>query len=435
VTRKAILLLVLLLAIFMAWRFIRPLNVFVVTEAFERPEDTSVIPQPLAGLGAGECAVCHQDFYAEWRTTMHSQAWTDPYFQTDWQFDRSQQICKNCHIPLDRQQEHLVLGFRDKDKWDPILAPNPDFDPKLQHEGVTCAACHLREGKIIGVLGIEDAPHPVKKIDDPNTVCVRCHVVEGERWDTFFRFPPCGTVAEIQANPYSRLTPGDIETLQDASGSPPEVPLAGATDLALPSKHQRGESGEVVLSDKSALGCVQCHMPLVQRPLVEGGQVRPVRRHLWRGGHDPDMVKSGLEVQLEEAAGESPDSRRFVLTLTNVGAAHYLPTGTPDRFLSINFSLLDREGVVLKTQRHTARRTVIWRPFIVDLWDTRLPRWQPRSYEFSVPVTNTSDSAAVEAVVRYHLLDEKRRKRIGYDNKEPIAYDVFRQTVPLADTQ
>jgi hypothetical protein len=416
----------LVLVAFMGWRFVRPMNVFVVTEAFDRPEDTSVIPQSLAGLGAGECAACHQDFYAEWRTTMHSQAWTDPYFQADWQFDRSQQICKNCHIPLDRQQEHRVLGFRDKDKWDPILAPNPDFDPELQHEGVTCAACHLRDGKIVGVLGINDAPHPVKKIDDPNTVCVRCHVVEGERWDTFFRFPPCGTVAEIRANPYSRMTADDIEAQLDASDPSSEALLVGNT---------RGGSGEIVLPDIDSLGCVQCHMPLVQRPLVEGGQIRPVRRHLWRGGHDPDMVKSGLEVQFEEINAESPGSRHFVLTLTNVGAAHYLPTGTPDRFLSMNFSLLDREGMVLKTQRHTARRTVIWRPFIIDLWDTRLPRWQPRSYEFSVPVTATSEPAAVEAVVRYHLLDEKRRKRIGYDNKDPIAYDVFRQTIPLVHEQ
>ena len=60
VVRKAILLLVVLLAIFLAWRLIRPLNIFVVTEAFERPEDTSIIPEPLAGLGARECAVCRQ---------------------------------------------------------------------------------------------------------------------------------------------------------------------------------------------------------------------------------------------------------------------------------------------------------------------------------------------------------------------------------------
>jgi len=60
VTQKAILLLVLLPAIFLAWRFIRPLNIFVVTEAFELPEDTPDIPQPLVGLGARECAACHR---------------------------------------------------------------------------------------------------------------------------------------------------------------------------------------------------------------------------------------------------------------------------------------------------------------------------------------------------------------------------------------
>jgi len=33
--------------------------------------------------------------------------------------------------------------------------------------------------------------------------------------------------------------------------------------------------------------------------------------------------------------------------------------------------------------------------------------------------------------VRYHLLDESRRKRINYKNTTPIAYDVFRQNISL----
>ena len=394
-TRRAIVLLVLLLAVFLVWRLIRPLNIFVVTEAFERPEDTSEIPQPLAGLGARECAACHQEFYDEWRTSIHSQAWTDPYFQTDWQFDNSQQICRNCHTPLDRQQPHLILGFRDKDKWDPVMEPNPDFDPDLQHEGVTCTACHLRDGKIVGVQGIKDAPHPVRQLNDPNEVCVRCHVVDGDRWDTFFRFPPCGTVAEIQSSPSA------------------------------------GKTGELTLTDIGLLGCVQCHMPLVDRPLVEGGKVRPARQHLWRGGHDPSMVKQGLEVLFEETEKQSADERRFILTITNVGAAHYIPTGTPDRHLTIELRLLDSEGGVLTQQSHSIKRTVIWRPFIIDLWDTRLPRWQPRRYELSVPANRKQKPAAVEAIVRYHLLDERRRKRIGYENEDPIAYEVFRKKLSL----
>ena len=216
-----------------------------------------------------------------------------------------------------------------------------------------------------------------------------------DRWDTFFRFPPCGTVAEIQSSPST------------------------------------GKTGELTLTDIGSLGCVQCHMPLVERPLVAGGQVRPARQHLWRGGHDPAMVKQALEVLWDEAEKQSANERQFVLTITNVGAAHYLPTGTPDRHLTIDLRLLDSEGRVLKEQRHSIKRTVMWRPFIIDLWDTRLPRWQPREYKLSVPVDSKRKPAVVEAIVRYHLLDERRRKRIGYENEDPIAYEVFKQQLSL----
>lgn len=405
--KRAIIIGIVLLAVaFTVWRFVRPMNIFVVAEAFERPISTTLIPDSLETLSAKECANCHQEFFDEWATTIHSQAWTDPYFQVDFEFDGSQQICLNCHIPLDRQQENLVLGFRDKDKWDPILVPNQDFDPGLQKEGVTCAACHLREGKIIGPFGSDSAPHPGEKIKDSNQICVSCHVVGGERWDTFFKFPPCGTVAEIQT------------TRDDRSAGESLVP-------------ESGSSGEIVVPDTPSLGCVGCHMPLVKRPLVEDGEVRTVRRHLWRGGHDPEMVKSGLAIDLQEETPPEPGKRRFALTITNVGTAHYLPTGTPDRHLTVSLRALDREGSVLEEESHTLKRTILWRPFIIDLWDTRLRRGQPRTYDIEFASDGKDAPAAVEAVVRYFLVDEKRRKRIGYEDKDATSYEVFRQLVAL----
>jgi hypothetical protein len=415
--RRTLVTLVLLgLVVFLVWRFIRPMNIFVVSDAFEQAIPTTDIPPQLSTLRAEECGACHQVFYKEWQTTIHSQAWTDPYFQTDWQFDGSQHVCRNCHTPLDRQQPHTVTGFRDRDKWDPIMAPNPDFDPGLQHEGVTCAACHLREGKIVGVQGTRDAPHPVQQLDDPNQVCVRCHVVEGDRWDTFFRFPPCGTVAEIQATSRN-LPPGAAKTVKPGD-SMPALPAAGKT-------------GETAMPDTRSLGCVQCHMPLLERPLVAGGEVRPTRQHLWRGGHDPEMVKQGLDVLFSEVGEAGKAQREFTLTITNVGAAHFIPTGTPDRYLTVELRLLDRDGRVLEEQQHTIRRTVMWRPFIIDLRDTRLPRWQPRSYTLSVTENSRDKPAVAEAIVRYHLLNESRRRRIGYENREPVSYEVFRQKLSL----
>ncbi len=399
--KKRTVILILLLTIFilfLGWRFVRPMNIFVVSPSFERPIDTSNAPTMFQTLSAQECAACHREFYDEWATTIHSQAWTDPYFQVDWRFEDKPQVCKNCHIPLDRQQEHQVLGFRDSEKWDPILAPNPDFDAELQHEGVTCNVCHLRDGKILGVYGDSNAPHPVERIDNPNRVCVRCHVVSGERWDTFFKFPPCGTVAEIQTNQGKQCVK-DVDNL--------------TTDTI------------------AALGCVDCHMPLLQRPLVTGGKVRATRRHLWRGGHEPAMVKQALTISFEETAGVAAGEHRFELAITNSGAAHYVPTGTPDRHLTVQLRLLDAKGKVLKEEDHLLKRTVMWRPFIIDLWDTRLPHGEQRSYHLAFP--DQQQAVAVEAVVRYHLLDEKRRQRIGYENKEPIAYDVFRQRLPVTE--
>lgn len=399
----------IIVIVFFAWRFIRPMNIFIVDDRFAWPVDTSQTPAVLGKLSAKECATCHQEFYDEWKTTIHSKAWTEPYFQTDWKFDGSQHSCRLCHTPLDRQQPQKVLGYRDTDKWDPILEDNPDFDPKLQHEGVTCAACHYRDGKIVGVLGNTNAPHPVKKLDDANQVCVRCHIVEGDKWDTFFRFPPCGTVAEIESS-------RSQSTTNNKTANRP------------------GLSGEHLISDSSSLGCVDCHMPLMKRSLVKGGVVRDTRQHFWRGGHDPAMVKKALTIKFSEdnLIDENPSSkgkRLFTLTIMNTGAAHYVPTGTPDRHLTVQLRVLDKKNNVLDESSNIIRRNVMWRPFIIDLKDTRLPRGQARSYD--IEISDPQKAVSVEAVVRYHLLDEKRRQRIGYENKTPIGYDIFRQKIAL----
>lgn len=374
---------------FLGWRFVRPMNIFVVSSAFERPIDTAAAPAALGKLRADECGVCHPAELAEWKTSIHSRAWTEAYFQVDFRFDGNQQICKNCHIPLDRQQEHRVLGFRDADKWEPILAPNPAFDPVLQHEGVTCAACHLREGKILGSSRARgESPHAVEALADPNEICVGCHVVQGERWDTFYRIPPCGTTAEIAAG----------------------------------KGEWKGRSGEYAVPKVGELGCVQCHMPLVERPIAEGGTPRPARQHLWRGGHDPATVRSALAASFSEPAA-SGNERSVEFTLTNVGADHFLPTGTPDRHLTVRLRALDAQDRVLREQSHVLERTIMWRPFIADLWDTRLPRGEARRYRLELP----PGTETVTAQVRYHLLGEPRRRRIGYEPVEPISYIVHEE--------
>jgi hypothetical protein len=389
------------LSLFLAWRFLRPMNIFIVSEAFERPIPVKELPAAVDSQSAKACGRCHTEIYTEWTTTIHSQAWTDPYFQVDWKFDGSQQICKNCHIPLQDQQEHLVMGFRDQEKWDPILKPNPHFDAALQHEGVTCNVCHLREGKILGPGARSSAPHAVEKMENSNHACIRCHVVQGDRWDTFFRFPPCGTVAEIEAG----------------RGRPPS------------------RSGEVTAENPASLGCVECHMPTVTRALVPGGPPRATRQHLWRGGHDPEMVRQGLDVQFTRQARPTGKDPKFILRLENVGAGHFLPTGTPDRYLSVALRLLDMDGKAVKEEQSVLKRTIMWRPFIVDLWDTRLAPHEPRTFTLEYSKKRYPGAKVVEAVVHYHLVDEARRQRIDYRNTEPIEFEIYRKRLPLGGAE
>ena len=109
--------------------------------------------------------------------------------------------------------------------------------------------------------------------------------------------------------------------------------------------------------------------------------------------------------------------------LTNTGTAHFLPTGTPDRHLTVQLRALDAGGGVVRETTDTLERVIMWRPFIVDLRDTRLAYRTPRRYVLELP----SEARTIEAQVRYHLLAESRRKRIGYEPGEPISYVIFDQ--------
>ena len=144
-----------------------------------------------------------------------------------------------------------------------------------------------------------------------------------------------------------------------------------------------GTVAEIMESGGSPPNCTSCHMPAVERPLVAGGAARPSRMHLFRGGHDSETVRQALAVDVEMSTTGS-DERTATVGVRNTGAAHYLPTGVPDRHLTVEFRLLGEDGRLLEERTHRLKRTIMWRPFIVDLWDTRLPSGARRAYTFAV---------------------------------------------------
>ena len=68
-----------------------------------------------------------------------------------------------------------------------VKIANPNFDPELQKEGITCISCHVRTDKktresyIIGPNGSQFSPHPVKQDRHfLRDICHRCHNPQGE---------------------------------------------------------------------------------------------------------------------------------------------------------------------------------------------------------------------------------------------------------------
>jgi hypothetical protein len=130
------------------------------------------------------------------------------------------------------------------------------------------------------------------------------------------------------------------------------------------------------LWSEGGASCQECHMPN--------------RRHLWKGIHDPEWVKSSVqvEVKMKQAQSVTRHSVELLVEITNASVGHKFPTYvTPKVF--VRAALLDQhEGTLPGTQqeiiigwdaRHEGGK---W----VEHFDTRVPpgkkfsqtfRWNP----------------------------------------------------------
>lgn len=78
-----------------------------------------------------DCAACHAEIATEWRQSLHSRSWTDPFFQKAYVAEPVA-FCRNCHAP----------------------AVNPlKFSANAANDGISCAVCHVRAGVVFGSKG------------------------------------------------------------------------------------------------------------------------------------------------------------------------------------------------------------------------------------------------------------------------------------------
>ncbi|MBL4802166.1 MAG: hypothetical protein JKY45_09740 [Emcibacter sp.] len=254
------------------------------------PQEWSELEQ---SLHPESCAQCHEEKYNEWKTSLHAQAFSPGFVGQIMTYTTERaNNCMECHAPLAEQKQDFEAAGKQGEFHIPTAQG-------LAAVGNSCAGCHIRENKRFGppkrdsgATGQSDTDNPhggvFRTVDfEKSDFCASCHQFPQEY--AINGKPLENTVFEWQASP------------QAAQG----------------------------------ISCQNCHMP--------------DRKHLWRGIHDPDMVKSGLTAEYDVKTNKA----RF--TLTNTGVGHAFPSYITPKVI-MQAVALDQQG---QPKPETARSYII----------------------------------------------------------------------------
>lgn len=239
------------------------------------PVDPGPTPRGLANRSAQGCNACHGATHDAWRSSAHAAPMSPTFLEAT----AGTPECRVCHLPLSDQHATLFTPGEPHAE----RPPNARFDATLATEGVTCAACHLREGHVIGGTPPARAPHPGRFTTDLGTseACATCHQLT---W------------------------PGADTPLYDTYGEWSRSPHAGAD-----------------------IGCVDCHMGP-----DAGHSAAPDHRF-------PADPRRALSVLIETDRldiARGGDALDVTIRLQNTGAGHSVPTGSPFRGLRVVAALV-----------------------------------------------------------------------------------------------
>ncbi|MBI5902203.1 MAG: hypothetical protein HZB84_01805 [Deltaproteobacteria bacterium] len=339
------------------------------------------------------CVKCHRDQYEDWRGALHSKS-VGPGLLAQLRPETDPQTagsCYYCHAPLALQNEVIV---DEREPGEKAYLSNGSFDERLKLSGVSCAVCHVRRSGVFGPASPgQDGLKATVKADHASVqneffgkaeFCAACHQLD-EGFDLN---------GKLLVNTYMEWKESEY----------------GKGDIA----------------------CQSCHMP--------------GRRHLFRGIHDPDMVKSGVTFDVESNVGD--DSVGAKLRITNSGVGHYFPTYVTPLVVIKGF-LIDARGRILKG---TLKEAVIGRKVTLDLskelFDTRLPPFKSHEFDYGVKRPVKAERLVFEvwvfpdefynrffesAVKRRDPSMKRKELKEALKNTSGSSYLLFRREVPVKE--
>lgn len=277
-----------------------------------------------ASLAAIDCGSCHVQQYRDWQTTLHAHAMGPgimgqlvemaPTAHTE------HQECIRCHAPLAEQANDLSAALAGPSRALPRSSPSP----ALHQQGLTCAACHVRAHERFGPPRRDGSmPDAGQRAALPHNGFTATSAFQDSRF--------CAACHQFKRDEFA-LNGKLLENTYEEWRA---------------SRHAR-----------EGRSCQSCHMP--------------ERRHLWRGIHDPEMVRAAIQF-VPEGGRVIGGAVHAALTVRNTGAGHYFPTYVTPKVIA-EIKQVSSDGRMLPGTR---RERVIQRRVPLDLSreiaDTRLP--------------------------------------------------------------
>jgi len=346
---------------------------------------------------------CHSTLVNEWSVSMHAQALSDPAFnakvaQADNATDgKLGEFCRTCHAPAAAMTGELAGG---------------QVTGAGTRQGVGCMFCHQVVGMQKGEPGntsqlvdpsgtrhaqITDpqAPHPAQysELHEKAEICGGCHnvnhPVNGMHLESTFR--------EWEKSPWA----AEGVVCQDCH-------MAEKAGARGPSKGQ------------AAVGAPTrdniFHMTFVGANVAQGPAEQSAA-----------MLESAAEITIDApqivAAGQSDT---VSVTITNVGAGHYLPTGLTEvreMWLEVTAENPDgtstkvgerRFGTVLKDKDGNSPAE-LWEAAAVAS-DDRIPPRESVTSTFTVAMPANAEQASLTAALYYRSLPDDLATEAGVDN-------------------
>lgn len=330
-----------------------------------------------ASLDAEGCAVCHRSQYEDWSSSLHSKSMgpgvrgqTMELIHDD---PKTALRCYGCHAPLTEQQEKSVdTGSRPSlfKRHRTFLASPPGVPPdevgaalklrrnhafsaSLQQKGLACAGCHVRGHQRFG---------PPKRDGSIENAAPAAQLPHGGaiRTAAFERAEFCKGCHQFEPDGYAL----NGKLLENTYNEWKEGPYA-----------QDGKT------------CQSCHMP--------------ERRHLWRGIHDPEMVKHSVSVRLalDKARYQVGEQVRAEITLANTGVGHDFPTYVTPKIV-VRWELVDADG---KRVNESMQEERIGREVTLDLtqelFDTRIAPGKSHAVRYARTIDRTGLTLRASVVV------------------------------------